>query len=50
MNSVELIGIVRQIGYDKSSKQYLVVEVNRPYLDKEQSLLIDKFKVCRYSD
>ena len=48
MNSVELIGIVRQIGYDKSSKQYLVVEVNRPYLDKEQSLLIDKFKVYRW--
>ena len=48
MNSVELIGIVRHINYDLSNKQYLVLEVNRPYLDKEQSLLIDKFKVYRW--
>lgn len=48
MNSVELIGIVRQISYDESSKQYLVLEVNRPYLDKKQSLLNDYFKVYRW--
>ena len=48
MNSVELIGIVRQVNFDESSKQYLVLEVNRPYLDKKQSLLIDYFKVYRW--
>ena len=37
MNSVELIGIVRQVNIDASSKQYLVLEVNRPYLDKKQA-------------
>ena len=42
MNSVELIGIVRQVNLDESSKQYLVLEVNRPYLDKRQALLINK--------
>lgn len=48
MNSVELIGIVRQINLDESSKQYLVLEVNRPYLDKNQSQLNDYFKVYRW--
>ena len=48
MNSVELIGIVRQVNLDESSKQYLVLEVNRPYLDKRQALLIDYFKVYRW--
>lgn len=48
MNSVELIGIVRQVNIDESSKQYLVLEVNRPYLDKRQALLIDYFKVYRW--
>ena len=43
MNSVELIGIVRGIKNDRSDNQYLVLEVNRPYLDKKQSLLIDYF-------
>jgi hypothetical protein len=48
MNSVELIGIVRQVNIDESSKQYLVLEVNRPYLDKNQALLNDYFKVYRW--
>ena len=48
MNSVELIGIVRQVNIDASSKQYLVLEVNRPYLDKKQALLNDYFKVYRW--
>ena len=48
MNSVELIGIVRQVNIDASSKQYLVLEVNRPYLDKNQALLNDYFKVYRW--
>lgn len=48
MNSVELIGIVRQVNIDTSSKQYLVLEVNRPYLDKNQALLNDYFKVYRW--
>ena len=48
MNSVELIGIVRQVNIDEYSKQYLVLEVNRPYLDKRQALLIDYFKVYRW--
>ena len=48
MNSVELIGIVRQVNIDESSKQYVVLEVNRPYLDNRQALLIDYFKVYRW--
>ena len=34
MNSVELIGIVRQVNIDASSKQYLVLEVNDSTLEK----------------
>ena len=48
MNSCELIGIVRGIEKDALNNQYLVLEVNRPYLDHDQSLLIDKFKVYRW--
>ena len=48
MNSVELIGIVRGIKNDRSDNQYLVLEVNRPYLDNDQSFLVDYFKVYRW--
>ena len=48
MNSVELIGIVSSIKKDRSDNQYLVLEVNRPYLDNEQSFLIDQFKIYRW--
>ena len=48
MNSVELIGIVRGIEVDRSSNQYLVLEVSRPYLDSEQSLHNDYFKVYKW--
>ena len=48
MNSVELIGIIRGIEVDHSSNQYLVLEVNRPYLDSEQSFLNDYFKVYKW--
>ena len=48
MNSVELIGIVRGIEVDRSSNQYLVLEVSRPYLDSEQSFYNDYFKVYKW--
>lgn len=48
MNSVELIGIVRGIANDELNNQYLVLEVNRPYLDNEQSFLSDIFKVYKW--
>ena len=48
MNSVELIGIIRGIEVDHSSNQYLVLEVNRPYLDSKQAFLNDYFKVYKW--
>ena len=48
MNSVELIGIVRGIRSDEANNQYLVLEVNRPYLDNELSFISDSFKVYRW--
>lgn len=48
MNSVELIGVVRRIEKDESDNQYLVLEVNRPYLSNEQSFIYDYFKVYKW--
>ena len=48
MNSVELIGVVRRIEMDDSNNQYLVLEVSRPYLDNEQSLICDYFKIYKW--
>jgi len=48
MNSVELIGIVREIKKDEVNNQYLVLEVNRPYLDNNQAFLTDNFKIYKW--
>ena len=48
MNSVELIGIVRGIRSDELNNQYLVLEVNRPYLDNELSFIADTFKIYKW--
>ena len=48
MNSCELIGVVRRIEKDDTNNQYLVLEVNRPYLDNSQSFQYDYIKIYRW--